>query len=438
VDVGRDGGDGAVRDDRRRLLSARILSIGSEITVGETRDTNGSELARSMTDAGVDVQRLTALPDDLGMLSAELRTALGDADLVVSTGGLGPTPDDLTREAIADLCGETPVIDIELERWLRALWQRREIPFPEVNLKQAWLIPSATPIPNPNGTAPGWWVERPDGRLIVALPGPPREMRPMWHDWVLPRLHQAGLGRPATTRTLRLTGIGESQVADRLGALLARDANPLVATYARAEAVDIRISASDPDQERARALVEMAEAEVVALLGDHVWARGTSTWADAVGDELARRSWTLAIVEIGTGLAMGRLIGGAPWLRFLEALPRDGHATADLEAFAERARATSGADVGLAVRTRPRDGDTAVSVAIASPVGTHRERRLVFLKGELGQSRAAIAAASVLLARLRAVPSVVGTVPPAFGEASGADRDTAAGGPQPRPAEVRR
>jgi nicotinamide-nucleotide amidase len=455
VDVGRDGDDDAPRGARRELLSAWILSIGSEITVGETRDTNAGELARHLAEAGVEVRRLTAIPDDLITISAELRAALDEADVVISTGGLGPTPDDLTREAIADLCGETPAIDPDLERWLRALWKRREMPFPEVNLKQAWLIRSATAIPNPNGTAPGWWVERPDGRLIVALPGPPREMRPMWHDWVMPRLVAAGLGRRTVTSILRLTGIGESQVADRLGSLLARDANPLVATYARAEAVDIRISSTDRDAGRAQALVDTAEAQVLALIRDHVWARGATTWADAIGSELVRLGWTLAVVEIGTGLAMGRLLDDPPWLRFLEALPLEGHEGANVEGFADRVRATGGAEVGLAVRARPRDGDTAVSVAVASPLGIHRERRLVFLQGELGRSRAAIAAAAVLLDRLRsaaqvAEPGAAGGIAHLSGrDGDGAEGDRAsaaagdqaggaAGGPEPRPVEVPR
>ena len=227
----------------RRLEIAELLSIGTELTTGETRDTNAGELARSLTEAGLEIGRLTALPDRLEVVQGAFRAALERADLVVSTGGLGPTPDDLTREAIAAVCGETPVVDAALETWLRGLWARRGIPFPAINLKQAWLIPSARAIANPNGTAPGWWVDRPDGRVIVALPGPPREMRPMWHDEVLPDLRRRGLGTDRVVRTLRLTGIGESVVADRLGETLLRRANPEVATYARADAVDVRMSA---------------------------------------------------------------------------------------------------------------------------------------------------------------------------------------------------
>jgi nicotinamide-nucleotide amidase len=150
-----------------------LLAVGSELTTGETRDTNSGDLARSLSDAGVDVLWISALPDRMATVTAALGEALSAADLVVTSGGLGPTPDDLTREAIAEVLGERPAVDPELARWLRNLFERRGIAFAETNLKQAWLIPPATAIPNERGTAPGWWIDRADGRVVVALPGPP-------------------------------------------------------------------------------------------------------------------------------------------------------------------------------------------------------------------------------------------------------------------------
>src|SRR5262245_9782653 len=288
------------------LLTAELLSIGSELTVGDTRDTNAGEIARSLTREGVAVGRLTALPDRLDLVSGAFADGLARADLVVSTGGLGPTPDDLTREAIAAVCGETPAVDADLGAWVRELWARREIPFPEANLKQAWRIPSAEPLPNPNGTAPGWFVVRPGGHVIVALPGPPREMRPMWSDEVLPRLRAIGLGADVASRTYRLMGIGESQVAGILRDELLRRSNPEVATYARAEAVDVRVSAgggveADGSARTAEEIVEAAAAIVEQRLGQHVWATGEVTWSDAIGELLTGLGWRLAVVEIGTG-----------------------------------------------------------------------------------------------------------------------------------------
>ncbi|HJW22838.1 MAG TPA: molybdopterin-binding protein [Candidatus Limnocylindrales bacterium] len=395
------------------LRTAELLSIGTELTVGETRDTNAGDLARDLTRRGVVVARISALPDDLATVTAALRDALERAELVVTTGGLGPTPDDLTREAIALLVGETPSVDPELDAWLRALFERRGLPFPETNSKQAWLIPSATAVPNENGTAPGWFVARPDGRVVVALPGPPREMRPMWDGWVVPRLIERGLGRPITSVTLRLTGIGESAIADRLGSLLDAGNRPMVATYARADAVDIRIWAHDEQPGEAASLeaaassVAAVERRIVELLGDHVWARGETTWPAALHEALAARGWHLAAVEIGLRGALLALLGEGlgDRLRFGETLierpaPHDGH-RATLEHLAERVRELSGAEVGLAVEGRERGGDTAVTVAVVTPESTHRETRVVFLGGSLGRGRAAIAGAAILLNRLR-------------------------------------
>jgi nicotinamide-nucleotide amidase len=398
----------------RRILTAELLSIGTELTVGETRDTNAGELARSLTELGIAVGRIQAVPDDLAVVTAAFAVALERADLVVSTGGLGPTPDDLTRESISAVAGEPPAIDPTLEAWLRRLWSRRGMAFPEINLKQAWLIPSATALPNDNGTAPAWWVDRPDGRIIVALPGPPREMRPIWTEHVVPRLLAVEAGRDIAHRTFRLAGIGESQLADLLGEELLRATNPIVATYARADAVDVRVSAVGDEAGggglTARALVDAAAEHVLGLIGQYVWAEGETTWPDAIGAALDARGWTLADLEVGTGGSLGTLLGDRPWLVFSESLAPggpgaaahgDGRTMAGLEGLVRRALTVGGGTVGVGVGVRPRGGDTTVSVVVVSPEGVHRERRQVFLGGANGRSRAALAAAAVLLAQLQ-------------------------------------
>jgi nicotinamide-nucleotide amidase len=405
----------------RRILSAELLSIGSELTVGETRDTNAAELARSLTEAGVTVGRITALPDRLEIVVDAFAAGLERADLLVSTGGLGPTPDDLTRESIARIWGETPVVDPDLERWLRELWARRDIPFPELNLKQAWRIPSAEPMPNPHGTAPGWFVSRADGRIAIALPGPPREMRPMWADHALPALRSRGLGADAVVRTYRLMGIGESQVAEILGEELLRTANPEVATYARAEAVDVRISAMSEGGRSAEALLEEAAAIVTERLAANIWATGDQTWSGAIGARLSERGWRLALVELGTRGQMTTLLGDVDWLAIAETRP-DEHAGEDdatLIDLARQIRQRAGVEVGLAVRARERGGDTAVSVAVVTPGSEHRETRRAFLGGSHGRTRAALIAASVLFAGLReaAGPAPLAAGPPQPGEA---------------------
>lgn len=386
----------------RRLLTAETLSIGSELTVGDTRDTNAGELARSLTGLGVRVVRMTALPDDLATVTDAFRAALSRSDLVVSTGGLGPTPDDLTREAIAAAVGEAVGVDPALERWLRRLWSRRGMPFLDINLKQAWLIPSASALANPNGTAPGWLVRRPDGRVIVALPGPPREMRPMWHDHALPGLEAIGMGADVATITYRLTGIGESQVADILGEPLLRAANPIVATYARVEAVDVRISAIPTTSDSAAAILEHAAAIVRERLGAHVWSTGETTWSGAIGSRLGELGWTAAIREIGTGGQVRALLGDVAWIHTSISTAGDGPTPSDddLRTLAQQARAEAGSEVGLAVHVGSSADDSTVTVAVVSPFGDDLERRTVFLGGATGRTRAALAAASILLSSL--------------------------------------
>ena len=357
----------------RPLLSAELLSIGSELTVGETRDTNAGDLARSLSGIGIVVRRIQALPDDLDAVSGAFAEALERADLVVSTGGLGPTPDDLTREAIAAVVGETPAVDPDLESWLRGLWSRRGMTMPDMNLKQAWLIPSAEALPNANGTAPAWWVARPDGRLIVALPGPPREMRPIWREQVLPRLRERGAGGETAKRTFRLAGIGESAVAELLGEELLRAGNPIVATYARADAVDVRISpgptgaatgSHGSDRVRRRRSSTRPRRGSRNCSASTSGPRATRPGPTRSRRELERLGWTLACVEVGTGGSLASLLGDRAWLQARgdaradapaatrHADPDDPRATPapgptdGLEALARQAREVGGSDVG--------------------------------------------------------------------------------------------
>ena len=384
-----------------------MLAVGSEITSGETRDTNGGELARALAGLGVDVRRIVALPDDLDAVTAAFREAFATVDLVVATGGLGPTPDDLTREAVAGAVGEVPAIDPVLERWLRRLFAKRGMRLADVNLKQAWRIPSATAIPNPNGTAPGWWVDRPDGRVAVLLPGPPREMRAMWSDWVLPRLRARGVGDGRVVRTLRTYGIGESQVAEMLGDEMLRRANPVVATYARSDWLDVRVSAVDEGARSAAAILEETVATLREILGDHVWTEGETSWADLVTVAAAAAGARLAVVEEGTTGTLGALLAEVPALeRATSAGPGvapDPTGWPAGEIAAEAAR-SAGVAVGiaLAAHTQPGEG-TRLRVAVAAPdAGVSRVLDLhLFQHSAHGRFRAAVAAAAFAIEVLR-------------------------------------
>jgi len=390
---------------RRAIASAEILSVGSELLVGETRDTNSGDLAADLSSRGVQVTRITGLPDRLDVVAEAFRRALDSTDLVVSTGGLGPTPADLTREAIALVCGLEPHVDPELERWLRGMFERRGLAFAAANLKQAWLIDGAESLPNANGTAPGWWVERPEGKVIVALPGPPREAWPIWQGEVVPRLEACGVGADRYAETLRLTGVGESALVELIGEELLRAANPVVATYARVDAVDVRISAAGEGGRSARDLVEGMLAEVLPRLEQYVFARGDETWVDALGRRLQGR--TLAIVEIGTAGQLAALLGRAEWLVFGELLGSGSALAAEhhgAEAYAARVREVAHSDIGLAVRVRERGGDTAVTVAVALDGQVTQVTRTALLGGEAGRRRAALLACAELWTRLGPAP----------------------------------
>ena len=392
----------------RPIHSAVLLAVGSELTTGETRDTNSGDIARWLGETGVEVLWISSLPDRIDTVVRAMRDALADADLVLTTGGLGPTPDDLTRESIAAVMGETVAVDPGLDRWLRDLFARRKMTFSEINLKQAWLIPSASAIPNERGTAPGWWVDAPDGRVIVAMPGPPREMAGMWNDGVLPRLRARGAGRETVVRTFRLAGIGESMAAAQLGERLLRATNPIVATYAKVDAVDVRITAVAEGGRSAAALADEAQVEVLAAVGGFVWGTGADTWPDVLGRGLAEHGWTAALVEIGTDGATGRLLGEAPWLLEARSLrsgagsssASDAGGAADAELplpdLAAAVRTASGATVGLAVRAVETGKDTHVDMCAVGPWGVETFETLAFLGGAQGRIRAANSLATFL------------------------------------------
>ncbi|MEO7666913.1 MAG: molybdopterin-binding protein, partial [Dehalococcoidia bacterium] len=194
---------------------AELLSIGSELLVGETVNTNAAFLGAALARLGIPLRSTRHLPDDVSVIAVAFAEARERASLVVATGGLGPTHDDLTRDGLASALGEQLEADAALEAQLRARFAAYGT-MPESNLRQAMRIPSAEPLPNPVGSAPGWWVDV-EGAVTVLLPGVPSEMRHIWTDGVVPRLAARFALRPVHTRTVKTFGIGESGIADIVG-----------------------------------------------------------------------------------------------------------------------------------------------------------------------------------------------------------------------------
>ena len=291
-------------------MRAELISIGTELLLGEIVDTNAQYISARLPALGIDLYYISKVGDNLERLSEVIGRAWGRSDLVITTGGLGPTEDDLTREAIAQVLEEELLVDAGQESQLREFFSRRGVSMPERNVKQAMLIPSGRAIPNPRGTAPGWWVEC-DGKLIVAMPGPPSEMQPMWEQEVAPELERRHPGSVLITRTLKTAGLGEGHVDELLSPLL-KSANPSIGVYARADGVQLRIAAKAATKEEARRLIEPVEREMRSILGETVWGADDDTLESAVGDLLRRYGLTLATMESCTGGLLAHTITNVP------------------------------------------------------------------------------------------------------------------------------
>src|SRR5438876_3443532 len=285
---------------------AELLSIGTELLLGQIVDTNANYLAGRLALLGIDCLHMQTVGDNLGRAKQAFERALSRSDLVVATGGLGPTEDDLTREAIAAALGEVPAVDPALEADLVAWFSGRGMAMPERNRKQAWLIPSSRALPNPNGTAPGWDVQK-DGKRIVAMPGVPREMTPMWES-VEPSLSRGGSLR---WRTLKLLGIGESAVEEKLAELV-RSTRPTVATYAKNDGVHVRVADKASTPEEADRHVAEMEREIRARLGEYVWGTDDDTLPGVIGRRLEARTWRLAVAESLSAGDIARSLADAP------------------------------------------------------------------------------------------------------------------------------
>ncbi len=290
-------------------MRAEILSCGTELLLGHITDTNATYLAQSLAALGIDLYFVSQVGDNQGRIVETLQRAWERSNLVIMTGGLGPTEDDLARESISALLGETMRVDPVLEAELRGLFATRNAVMPERNIKQATLIPSAQAIPNPLGTAPGWWVEK-DGHIIVAMPGVPREMYRMWEQEAIPRLspYTGGL---IFTRILRVWGLGESAVEERLDGLIHSD-NPTLATYAKSDAIDVRITAKAETREIAEREVAEMENRAREVLRHHVFGIDKDTLQSVIGKYLTERRRTLAVMESLTGGLLASTLTDVP------------------------------------------------------------------------------------------------------------------------------
>lgn len=380
-------------------MRAYVLSIGSELIHGALTDTNATFLAQELIAQGIELLHVVQVGDDRERLTRTLQRAVDDADLVICTGGVGPTDDDLTREAIAALVGEEPVVDEGLLETVRSFFAQRGQEMPERNAKQAWLISSAEPLPNPVGTAPGWFV-RADREVIVAMPGVPREMTRMWREQALPRIVPLLPRRAYRSVNVRTLGIGESSLAERLGDLTQR-ANPYVGTYAKDDGVHVRITASAATDELAIAAMERVLLDVRQRLDGTIYSEDERSLPQVLLDHLRTVGMRLGIVESGTGgrfanlllseADAGDVVAGALALVA-------GAGSAQTLAAEARERFDAPLGIGLASELTPIDRglyEGVVTVAVAG-AATAEERFPIRAMHQEVQRRAAMNAADVL------------------------------------------
>jgi nicotinamide-nucleotide amidase len=292
-------------------VRCEIVGVGTELLLGQIVNTNASWIGQRLADVGWDCLRHTAVGDNQGRIAEVVWEALGRADAVIVTGGLGPTQDDVTREALAAVAGVPLVRRPELEQWLRERFGRMGVRrMAEMNLRQADVPEGARYIDNPRGTAPGLVVEV-DGKPVYAVPGVPREMEGMLERVVLPDLAaRAGEGRAIVSRTLRTAGVGESRLAERLTPLWeeAGAGQVTLAYMASPGEVRVRLTAVGATRDQAMAEIAPVEARVRTALGDIVYGTDEETLEAAVGRLLRERGGTLATAESLTGgLVAGRI-----------------------------------------------------------------------------------------------------------------------------------
>ena len=346
-------------------VNVEIVSIGSELLLGQIVDTNSAWISQRLAENGANVYYKSCVGDNLNRMTEVLRIALERADVVITGGGIGPTQDDLTREAVADVFDVDVVTDPASLTELHERFQNRGFILTKNNERQAQIPDGATVIRNPNGTAPAFMVESDKG-TIISLPGVPFEMKWLITNEIIPYLQKKyDLGETIHYRVLKVADLGESAVDHEIGHLIAESSNPTVGVLARPGQVDVRIAARAATIDAAVELIRPMEHQVRELLGDHIFGVDEETIESVIGDMLREREATVAVYEDLSAGAVSDSMRTAAGDRFLEAIvantdlpgdrligTRNGNEIVGEEratALARAIREHSGASIGVAV-----------------------------------------------------------------------------------------
>lgn len=282
------------------MLTAEIIAIGSELLTPDRADTNSLWLTEKLNNIGIEVKLKTIVGDDDARLEETIKDALRRSRFVITTGGLGPTEDDITRKIAARALSRRLMLNEKVLESIREKFQRMGRPMPEINSRQAMIIEGAEVLENPNGTAPGLYLDQ-DERAIALLPGPPREMRPMFENFVLPKLiARAGDVRVAR-RILRVAGLGESAVDERIAPVYTQYKNPQTTILFNQSEIEIQLTAQAKTEQDAELLLDGLAGQIEERLGDAIFAFRGETMEEVVGLRLAVKGFTLAVAESCTG-----------------------------------------------------------------------------------------------------------------------------------------
>jgi nicotinamide-nucleotide amidase len=293
------------------MLAAEIIAIGSELLTPEKTDTNSLWLTGKLNDIGIDVKLKTIVGDDGARLEETVRDAVRRSDIVFTTGGLGPTEDDITRQFTAKALGRKLVYHDDIEKHLREGFRNWGRDMPEINKRQAYIIEGAEILPNPNGSAVGMYVDS-DGKLLAMLPGPPRENQPMFTDHVLPKLKAIAGEVYVKRRILRVSGLGESAVDEIAAPIYTKYADVQTSILFNKSEVEIHIAARGDNQVEAETTAGKLADELAAALGKAVFSTNGETMEEIVGIRLKERGETVSVSESCTGGLIGRRLTEIP------------------------------------------------------------------------------------------------------------------------------
>ncbi|MBD3367416.1 MAG: competence/damage-inducible protein A [Candidatus Eisenbacteria bacterium] len=292
-------------------VTAELLIIGNELVDGTRSDTNGARIAKTLRGLGIPVSRTTLVPDEPDDVEAALREAIERADLVLTTGGLGPTSDDRTKQIAARVFGSKLVLDESVLSDVRSRFEERGLTMPEINVSQAMVPEGARIIPNRVGTAPGFALES-KGTTVFLMPGVPAEMNAMLREYVAPFLEGRGHRRLEAERVLRTTGLPESEIASRVEKVARRLARTEISFLPSILGVEVRIVGRGDSPGAARQTADRAADRLAELIGDAVYAREAQSLEEVVGYLLTMQRRSLAVAESCTGGGVGRRITSVP------------------------------------------------------------------------------------------------------------------------------